>query len=111
MARRSRSSTRFQVQRDFTITSARRGRGEIVFRDSPHEPLIDLPVHQVIDAVYTEGQGYVSCRVLGEVSPGDFLPYAFSKMDSFEVIAEGTVLHGQAARRTRDGKGQWRRIA
>lgn len=99
------------IQRDYTVTAARRGRGEIVFRDSVHEPLIDLPVEQVIDAVYTEGQGYTTTRVLCEVDRSDFLPYAFSRMDSFEAIAEGTFLHAQAARRSRDGKGQWRRIA
>lgn len=99
------------ISREFTNTVARRGRGELVFRDSSHEPVIDLPVNQVIDAVYTEGQGYTSSRTLCQVDPDVFLPYAFGKLDCFEVIAEGTILHGQAARRTRDGKGQWRRIA
>lgn len=99
------------ISREFTTTVARSGRGEIVFRDSVHEPVIDLPVNQVIDAVYTEGQGYTTSRALCRVDPDAFLPYAFGKMDCFEVIAEGTIMHGQAARRSRDGKGQWRRIA
>ena len=29
-------------------------------------------------------------RILAEVDPGAFLPYAFGKMDAFEVVAEGT---------------------
>lgn len=96
------------VTGDFKVDVAKRGRGELVFRDSPHDPLVDVPVSQVIDATYTEGHGYVHGRVLGEVNPEAFLPYAFTKVDSYDVVAEGTVLHAQAARRTREGKGQWR---
>jgi len=29
-------------------------------------------------------------------------------MDAMDVVAEGTLLHAQAARKTRQGKGQWR---
>jgi hypothetical protein len=73
--------------------------------------VIDIPVRQVLDAVYTEGHTYTSGRILCEVDPNEFLPYAFSKMDAFEVVAEGTVLHAQAGRKTREGKGQWRKTA
>jgi acetoacetate decarboxylase len=99
------------VTRDFSVTNGRRGRGEMVFRDSPHDPLFDVPVRQVMDAVYSEGQLYTSGRILTEVDPDAFLPYAFGKVDSFETVAEGTVLHAQAARRTKDGRGQWRKTA
>ena len=99
------------VTHDITVMESRRGRGELVFRDSPHDPVSDIPVHQVLDAVYTEGHAYIHGRILAEVDPGAFLPYAFSKMDAFEVVAEGTVLQAQASRRSRDGKGQWRKTA
>jgi acetoacetate decarboxylase len=100
-----------KVTTDVTVMEARRGRGELVFRDSPHDPVADIPVRQVLDAVYTEGHSYTHGRILCEVDPGAFLPYAFSKMDAFEVVAEGTVVHAQASRRSREGKGQWRRTA
>ncbi len=93
------------------VRSAERGKGELVLRDSPHDPLADMPVAQVIEALYTEGHIYTRGRVLCEVDPEAFLPYAYGKMDSFEVLAEGTALHAQAARRTRQGKGQWRGTA
>lgn len=99
------------VTGDSQVKEARRGRGELVFRDSPHDPLIDIPVKQVLDAVYTEGHTYTSGRILCEVDPDAFLPYAFSKTDAFDVVAEGTVLHAQATRKTREGKGQWRKTA
>jgi len=99
------------VTSDVTVMEARRGRGELVFRDSPHDPVSDVPVRQVLDAIYTEGHAYTHARILCEVDPGAFLPYAFSKTDAHEVVAEGTVLHAQASRRSRDGKGQWRKTA
>lgn len=96
------------VTGDTNVTVAQRGRGELVFRDSPHDPVADIRVRQVIEAVYSEGHGYTSGRVLCEVDPDEFLPYAFSKVDSLEAVMEGTLLHAQAARKTRQGKGQWR---
>jgi acetoacetate decarboxylase len=98
-----------QATSDITVMDAKRGRGELVFRDSPHDPIADLPVRQVMDAVYTEGHSYTTARVLCEVDPGQFLPYAFSKIDAYEEVSDSTVLHAQASRRTREGKGQWRK--
>jgi acetoacetate decarboxylase len=100
-----------QVTTDLTVTKARRGRGEVVFRDSPHDPLSDIPVMQVLDAVYAEGHAYMSGRVLTSVDAGTFLPFAFNKTDCAETTAEGTILHAQASRQTREGRGQWRKTA
>ena len=96
------------VTSDTNTKSAQRGRGELIFRDSAHDPVADIPVRQVIEAVYTEGDVYTSGRVLCEVDPEAFLPYAFSKIDAIDLVEEGTLLHAQAARKTRQGKGQWR---
>ena len=79
-----------------------------MFRESPHDPVADIPVVQVIQAIYTQGHVYTSGRILCSVDPEAFLPYAFGKVDAFDVVAEGTLLHAQAARKTREGKGQWR---
>jgi len=96
------------VTTEVNVQSAQRGRGELVLRDSPHDPVADIPVTQVIAAVYTEGVSYTSGKVLCEVDPEQFLPYAFSKMDSFDIVAEGTIMHAQAGRKTREGRGRWR---
>ncbi len=96
------------VTSDTTVQLAQRGRGELIFRDSPHDPVSDIPVRQVLEAIYTEGHVYTSGRVLCEVDPDQFLPYAFGKIDSYDAVVEGTLLHAQAARKTRQGKGQWR---
>jgi hypothetical protein len=96
---------------DLTVTTARRGRGEVIFRDSPHDPVIDLPVTQVLDAIYIEGHAYTTGRVIAEADRDAFLPYSFNGTDCTETTAEGTVLHAQASRQSRDGKGEWRKTA
>lgn len=96
------------VTGDMNVEKAERGRGELVLRESPHDPVADIPIKQVVDAVYMEGHTYTSARVLCEVDEESFMPFAFGKTDAFEVVTEGTLLHVQAARKTRTGKGQWR---
>ena len=49
-----------------------------------------------------------------EIAKASLQPYlsrADLKTLKREVVAEGTVLHAQASRRTREGKGQWRKTA
>lgn len=97
-----------RVVGDVTVQVARLGRGELVFRDSAHDPIADIPVRQVVEAVYTEGHMYTSGHTLCEVDPEAFRPYSFASIDDLDEIAEGGMIHAQAARRTREGKGQWR---
>lgn len=99
-----------QVTSTLNATAARRGRGELVFRESPHDPLADIPVRQVVEAVYSEGQTYTTAHVLCEVDPEAFLPYSFARSDALDLLAENSVLHGQASRTTTDGRGQWRKV-
>lgn len=99
------------VIEDVGVQTARRGRGEVVFRDSPHDPVSDIPVRQVLEAVYTDGHLYRSARVLTLADPDAFLPYAFAKTDDLGEYADATVLRAQASRHTTDGKGQWRKTA
>jgi acetoacetate decarboxylase len=96
------------ITTEVNVQAAQRGRGELVLRDSPHDPVADIPVTQVIQAIYTEGVSYTSGKILCEVDPEAFLPYAFGKMDSMDRIVEGTLMHVQAARKTPEGKGRWR---
>lgn len=97
-----------EVTEEMNVSHAESGRGELVFRDSAHDPLADIPVSQVGAATYTESQSYTTARVIAEVDPDAYLPYAFYGMDSTELVAEGTLMHAQAARRTNEGRGRWR---
>jgi acetoacetate decarboxylase len=96
------------ITSEVNVQAAEQGRGEIVLRDSPYDPVADIPVIQVIQAICTEGVSYSSGTVLCEVDPEAFLPYAFGKMDPMDVVAEGTLMHAQAARKTPEGRGRWR---
>ena len=98
-----------RVITESTVTSAQRGKGELVLRDSPHDPLADIPVTQVVEATYSEGHNYTRGEVLCEVDPKAFLPYAFAKTDAMDVMVDGTIMQAQAVRKTRGkGKGKWR---
>ena len=46
--------------------------GELELRDSPFDPVVDLPIRRVVDFEYAEGSSRVSGRVLRPV-PGDWL--------------------------------------
>jgi acetoacetate decarboxylase len=96
------------VTGEVNVHTARSGKGEVVFRDSRHDPVADISVTQVVEAVYSEGVSHSSGRVLCEVDPEAYLPYAFAKMDSTDVFVESTLMHTQAARRTAEGRGRWR---
>ncbi len=96
------------ITSEVNVEAAQRGRGELVLRDSPHDPVADIPVTQVVEAIYAEGVSYTSGKILCEVDPEAFLPYAFGSMDSMDIIAEGTLMHAQAARETPEGRGRWR---
>jgi acetoacetate decarboxylase len=97
-----------EVIEEMNLSHAEAGRGELIFRDSAHDPVGDIPVAQVGSASYMEGQTYTTARVLAEVDPDAFLPYAFCGVDSTDLVAEGTLMHAQAARRTNEGRGRWR---
>jgi len=58
-----------------------RGSGTVVFRESPHDPVIDIPVLSVLGATYSEGETHTRAEVMQTVAAADFLPYAYAKMD------------------------------
>lgn len=58
-----------------------RGRGEVIFSESPNDPVADLPVRNVLNAAYFEGDIWTTASVLAEVDEDAFLPYMFGKMD------------------------------
>jgi acetoacetate decarboxylase len=62
-----------------------RGTGIVRFRESPHDPVIDIPVHTVLSAVYSEGANYTRAEVVATVPGEDFLPYAFAKTDCYPM--------------------------
>ena len=74
-----------------------RGNGTVTFRESVHDPLIDIPVLAVTGATLVESDTYTSAEVVCTIPAETFLPYAFGKIDSLAewAIAPGTVLSGR----------------
>jgi acetoacetate decarboxylase len=62
-----------------------RGAATLVFRESRHDPLIDIPVHLVEAGAYSEGETHTRAEVVATVPTADFLPYAFAKADDLAV--------------------------
>lgn len=59
--------------------------GELELRDSPFDPVADLPVRRIVKFEYTEGTTLSSGRVLRPV-PGDWLlPFLHQRYDDFAV--------------------------
>ena len=81
------------IRSDVIIRRLRRGPGEIILRESVHDPVIDIPVVRVLGAAYTEGEVHTFGRTIARVDAEAFLPYAFGKIDAMEVLAEvGTLV-------------------
>ena len=71
------------------------GAGTITFRESAHDPLIDIPVVQVLGATLSESDLHTSAEVVATVPAEAFLPHAYGKTDDFTAWAEGRMPAGQ----------------
>ena len=69
-----------------------RGTGIVTFRESPHDPVIDIPVLSVLAATLSEGETHTTAEVVTTVPAEQFRPYAFGKMDDLTVWADAGVL-------------------
>jgi acetoacetate decarboxylase len=65
-----------------------RGTGTLTFRESCHDPLIDIPVLSVTGVSLSEADLHTSAREVVTVDPAAFAPYAFTKYDDLTVWAE-----------------------
>ena len=64
-----------------------RGSGTVVLRESPHDPVIDIPVLEVDGATFSHGETHTSGEVVATVPAATFLPWAFAKHDDLAVFA------------------------
>ena len=62
-----------------------RGTGTVTLRESRHDPLIDIPVLNVLAATYSEGETHTSAEVVAELPAAGFLPWAFASSDDMAV--------------------------
>lgn len=67
-------------------TRGEMGTGTVIFRESVHDPVIDIPILNTLGAAYGEGDIYTTSETLCSVDQKSFLPYAFGKIDAFDAF-------------------------
>lgn len=67
------------------------GTGTVTFRDSMHDPVIDIPVMSVTGASWSELDTHTTAEVVATVDEEAFLPYAYGKCDDLLVYADVAV--------------------
>ena len=59
----------------------RRVEGEVILRDSPFDPVADLPVRRVVSMIYTENQQTQTGKIVGQVPAEWVWPYRHQRYD------------------------------
>jgi acetoacetate decarboxylase len=57
------------------------GTGRVVLRDTPHDPLSELTVAEILGASYAEGQARATVSRCGTIPGDEFLPFALARID------------------------------
>ena len=66
--------------------------GDLILRESEHDPVVDVPILDIKTVMYSEGDTYTHGEILDRVPGESFLPYMFGKVDDLELLArEGVV--------------------
>jgi len=71
-----------------TVRRLARGTATLVFRESSHDPLIDLPVLEVETGAYSEGETHTRGEVVATIPAAGFLPWAYMAVDDYSAFGE-----------------------
>jgi hypothetical protein len=66
---------------EFKVT--RRGTGKVTLKATPHDPLPEIEIVELMGATYSEGDIYAAAKAIGTVPAAKFLPYAFQNIDDY----------------------------
>jgi hypothetical protein len=68
---------------EFDWDNVESGEGKLTLTKSIDDPIYEIPIEEVLTAIYTEGMEarMQSGEVVAEVDPMKFLPYSFIKRD------------------------------
>jgi len=73
------------------ITMRRRGPASLTLGSTVHDPLAELEVLEVREAVYVETGMHASCRALGSLSAEEFLPLALGRADYWPALSTASL--------------------
>jgi acetoacetate decarboxylase len=62
------------------------GSGSVVLGSTVHDPLADLPVLDVVSAVYAEEDSSASCTPVATIDAAAFLPYHLGRQDDWLAL-------------------------
>ena len=66
---------------------SREGTGSVRLSGTPHDPLDEIPVVEVVRGAFLEGDLHARARSVATVPKGDFLPYALGRMDDWSLLS------------------------
>ncbi|MFG1378749.1 acetoacetate decarboxylase family protein [Xanthobacter autotrophicus] len=79
------------VDFDCAFAVRRKGEGRIALQSTAHDPLGDLEIGTVRQALYLEGDMQASCRPLARLSAVEYLPYLHGRLDFWpDLSTEGS---------------------
>jgi len=61
--------------------------GEVLLRESAHDPVADIPMRKLLSMSYAEGDTYTHGEILTRIPGEPFLPFMFGKADDMELLA------------------------
>jgi acetoacetate decarboxylase len=74
------------------------GSGSVMLGSTAHDPLADLPVLELISAVYAEEDASASCSAVATIDADTFLPYHLGRHDDWLALdTRPATAHGRAA--------------
>lgn len=65
---------------------SREGTGTVELTGTPHDPLDEIPVVEVLRGAFLECDLHARARSVATVAKGDFLPYALGRMDDWSLL-------------------------
>jgi len=61
----------------------KRGAGKVTLKATPHDPLPEIEIVELMGATYSEGDIFAEAKTIGTVAATKFLPYAFQNIDDY----------------------------
>ena len=68
--------------------SSERCEGDVILRESAHDPVVDIPVRRLLDITLTEGDSYPVGEIVTSVPGESLLPYMFGRVDAWDLLAK-----------------------
>lgn len=76
-----------RVERRVSVRSSVDGLGSVTFRESMHDPVIDLPIGPIDQAILADADISVSASVVATLGADELRPWSLAKTDRLDLLA------------------------